>query len=153
MKTYEFHSVLPPEAVFERLLAHAVAVKYLGMRRTHMVAERFLYQRDGERFWLSYTGVMPMTGFIPFSGAVRAEGVGSVITGGFSVWRALWRLLIGMACVIFLAELLLRFPLWFALLGAALGFAWLLFAMWLMQGFFGKRRKAIVSFIEENLLE
>lgn len=83
MKTYEFHSALPPEAVFERLDTGAKQVNRGSWGSGYMQKKRFFFYRNGGCFRLTYTGTIPMTGFIPFSGEVRAEGTGSVITGGF----------------------------------------------------------------------
>lgn len=146
MKKYEFHSVLPPELVFAALRAQA---KETRSPDPWSERDQFFFRRKGERFWLSYTGTVPMTGFIPFSGIVRAEGTGSVISGSFSVWRALWKLLAVISAAMFLLGLLFGASLGFALFGAVLCFVWFLFVMWLMQKPFGKRRRAVLAFLEK----
>lgn len=102
MRRYEFHSTLPPELVFAIAGTKAQEARHPYLTSTFTAAERFFYHRDGERLWLTYTGAMPMTGFIPFSATVRAEGTGSVISGGFSVWRAVWKFLIIGSMIVFL---------------------------------------------------
>lgn len=154
MKRYEFHSALPPEEVFTRLDVGTKQVnKGSWNGSAYMQKKRFYFYRNGGCFRLSYTGMIPMTGFIPFSGEIRAEGTGSVITGGFSVWRVLWKLLAVLMGLMFVLALFMGAPPGFALFGTVLGFGWLLFGTWLTQWFFQGRRKAVLDFIEINLLE
>lgn len=146
MKTYEFHSALPPEEVFARL----------GLRAKENLdpfagKELFQYHRKEERFWLSYTGKIPITrGDLPFRGNVAAEGGGSLITGTFAPDPRGARVLSAL-CFVFM--LLFRSPLWFAVFGAVLGFVWLYLVERLIQLLFLKRHKSVLKFIEDNLLE
>lgn len=153
MRRYEFHSVLPPELVFAIVSTKAQEVRSPYLTSTFTAAERFFYRRDGACLWLTYTGTMPMTGFIPFSGTVRAEETGSVISGGFSVWRAIWKQLVVGGAVLFFAALLFGAPLWMAALGAVLAFFWFSLTQQIMQKTFWKRQQTILAFIEQNLLE
>lgn len=152
MKIYEFHSKLPPELVFAIVGAKAQEARRPYLTSTFTASERFFYHRDGERLWLTYTGTMPMTGFIPFSGTVRAEGTGSVISGGFSVWRAIWKHLAIGSVIVFFAALLFGAPLWMAALAAVLAFFWFSLTQEMTQKAFWKRRQAVLAFIEDNLL-
>lgn len=149
MKRYEFHSALPPEEVFARLSVRARESRWLD---PWIGKELFLYCRKEERFWLTCTGTMPITGFIPFSATVRAEGTGSVISGGFSVWRAIWKHLAIGSVIVFFAALLFGAPLWMAALAAVLAFFWFSLTQEMTQKAFWKRRQAVLAFIEDNLL-
>ena len=95
---------------------------------------------------------MPITGFVPFSGTVRAEGTGSVISGGFSVWRAVWRFLLIGSVIVFFAALLYGAGLWMAALAAVLAFFWFSLTQQVIQRTFRKRQKAVLGFIQEYLL-
>lgn len=150
MKRYEFHSALPPEEVFARLDARTKR----GRNYSVQVPGEFIYDRKGERFHLGYSGVVPARGFVPFFGTARAEGAGSVITGGFSLLREVgipFAAVGGGFCIFGLCSGQPPFP--FLLLTAV----WLLFLL----GFFSliqlvcfwSRRKIIVKFIEDNLLK
>ena len=153
MRKYEFHSALPPELVFSIVSTKAQEVWHPYLTDTFTAAERFFYRRDGECLWLTYTGTMPRRGFIPFSATVRAEGTGSVISGGFSVWRAIWKQLTVCSAVLFFAALLFGAPLWMAALGAVLAFFWFSLTTQIMQKPFWKRQQAVLEFIEQHLLE
>ena len=150
MRRYEFHSALSPEEVFARLDANTKR----GRNYSVQAPEEFLCTRKGERFLLGYSGIVPARGFVPFCGTVRADGVGSVITGGFSLLREagipfgiagglFW--VVGLCCG--------QPPLPFTLITAA----WLLILLgffFAIQGvFFQGRRKIIVNFIRDNLLK
>lgn len=152
MRRYEFHSVLPPELVFAVAGAKAREARHPYLTSCFTAAERFFYRRDGEWLWLTYTGTMPITGFVPFSGTVRAEGTGSVISGGFSVWRAVWRFLLIGSVIVFFAALLYGAGLWMAALAAVLAFFWFSLTQQAIQRTFRKRQKAVLGFIQEYLL-
>lgn len=153
MKRHEFHSKLPPELVFAIVSTKAQEVRRPYLTSTFTAAERFFYRRDGECLWLTYTGTIPMRGFIPFSATVRAEGAGSVISGGFSVWRAIWKQLMVCSAVLFFAALLFGAPLWMAALAAVLTFFWFSLTQEITQKVFWKRQQAVLEFIEQHLLE
>ena len=152
MRRYEFHSALPPELVFAIAGTKAQEARHPYLTSTFTAAERFFYHRDGERLWLTYTGTMPMTGFIPFSATVRAEGTGSVISGGFSVWRAVWKFLLIGSIIVFFAALLFGAGLWMAALAAVLAFLWFSLTQQVIQKMFWSWQKAVLAFIEDNLL-
>lgn len=148
MKRYEFHSALPPEEVFARLSVRARESRWLD---PWVGKEMFLYCRKEERFWLSYTGKIPVVrGESPFRGNVAEESGGSLLTGTFAP-NPRGPLVLCALC--FAVMLLFRSPLWFAAFGAALGFVWLYLAGWLMQLPFLGRHKTILKFIEDNLLQ
>lgn len=154
MKRNEFHSSLPPEKVFARLDAGAKQVnKSAWNGSAYMQKKRFFFYRNGDCFRLTYTGTMPMNGFIPFSGEVRAEGTGSVITGGFSVLRTWWKLFAVLSGIVFVVALLMGASPGFALFGSVLALLWFPFSMWLIQKAFRGRQKAVLKFIEDNLLK
>ena len=148
MKRYEFHSSLTPEQVFARLDVYA--------RPGDMTAfgdGTFRFKRKKDRFYLGYTGTLPVNGSVPFSGEVRAEEGGSVISGGFSV-RAVWVLLTAMFILFCLMALAFSVPLIKASVAAAL---WVLLCgtafTWSQTVFFKKRRQAVLGFIQQRLLE
>lgn len=150
MKRYEFHSALPPEDVFARLDAD----KKRGRNYSVQAPEEFLCVRKGERFRLGYSGIVPARGFVPFCGTVRAEGAGSVITGGFFLLREAgipFALVDGLFWIVGLCWG--QPPLPFTLVTAV----WLLILLGFfsaVQGvFFQGRRKIIVKFIQDNLLK
>lgn len=151
MKHYEFHSALPPEQVFARLSVRTKKGKYVGGWQE---AETFFSYRKEERIQLTYSGRWPANGFIPFSGTVCAEGAGSVISGGFSSWRTLWRAFAIAGSLALVIESLFGAPLWVSvpMVGLWLLFSWGFFTV-IQPVFFQKRRKAILNFIQENLLE
>ena len=149
MKRYEFHSALPPEAVFARLDAGTKR----GRNYSLQPPEEFLCQRKGERFRLGYSGVVPARGFVPFCGTVRAEGAGSVISGGFSLLREAGIPFAVVGGSFWIAGLCWgQPPLPFLLVTAV----WLLLLLGFFSAvqlvFFRGRRKLIVNFIEDNLL-
>lgn len=147
MRQHEFHSSLSPDQVFARLSVRATENRYLD---PWVGGKMFLYYRKEERFWLSYTGNIPVArGESPFRGNVTAEGSGSLITGTFAP-NPRGTLVLSALC--FISMLLFRSPLWFAVFGAALGFAWLHLMAKLIQLPFLGRHKAILKFIEDNLL-
>ena len=153
MKRYEFHSRLTPEQVFSRLNAHA---KCGDMSALGDGTFRFKQKKNG--FWLTYTGERPATGCIPFWGEVRSEEDGSVITGGFFVWRAMWKPLTAMSGFMCLMMVLFGAPPGF-LLAAGLP----MLALWMLmcvgffslaqKMFFKRRQRAVLEFIERHLLE
>lgn len=148
MKRYEFHSALPPELVFAVLDASAKPWDLLASGDG-----TFRYKREKDGFWLAYTGDVPATGNIPFWGDVRAEGAGSVITGGFSPWRAAWKPMAAIWGVMCVPVMLLGVPFPVYLLMFALG---LLVGMGFRSAgqkvFFSKRQQAVLAFIQDNLL-
>lgn len=151
MKQYEFHSALPPELVFARLSVRTKKGKNIGGWQE---AETFFSCRKEEHFQLTYSGRWPGNGFIPFCGTVCAEGTGSVISGGFSLRRAMWRLSAIMGGLTLAVGLLFGAPLWALLpmIGQWLLLSWGFLTV-IQPVFFQKRRKAILTFIQEDLLE
>lgn len=148
MKRYEFHSSLPPEQVFARLDAYA--------RPGDMTAfgdGTFRFKRKKDRFYLGYAGTLPANGSVPFSGKVRAEEGGSVISGGFSVW-AVWALLAAVSVSFCLMALAFSAPLIMAIVMSAL---WALLCgmafTWSQTVFFKKRQQAVLEFIRQRLLK
>ena len=148
MKRYEFHSRLTPEQVFARLDAYA--------RPGDMTAfgdGTFRFKRKKDGFYLGYTGTLPVNGSVPFSGEVRAEEGGSVISGGFSA-RAVWALLAAVSVFFCLMALAFDAPLIMAIVMSAL---WALLCgtafTWSQTVFFKKRRQAVLGFIQQRLLE
>lgn len=146
MKRYEFHSALPPEKVFARLDANA-------KRGRCYIWEfgAFFYVRKGERFRLRYAERrFKRRGPAPFSGAVRAEGAGSVISGGFS---SLWELSEHIAA----GGIILALEAWTVYPPPLLMVGWLLLVLGVFSAkqlaAFRKRQKIIVKFIEDNLLK
>ena len=148
MRRYEFHSSLTPEQVFARLDAYA---KPGDM--TAFGDGTFRFKRKKDRFYLGYTGTLPANGSVPFSGEVRAEEGGSVISGGFSV-RAVWALLAAVFILFCLMALAFSVPPIEAAIAAAL---WALLCLMLFSVlqtvFFKKRRQAVLEFIQHSLLE
>lgn len=150
MKRYEFHSALPPEEVFARLEARAKRGRYYGGWQE---PEEFFYHRKGKRFYLGYTGIVPARGFVPFCGTVCADGMGSVITGGFSLLREVW-LPFGIAVGSFWIVGLCwgQPPLPFTVINVA----WLLILLGFSSAvqiiFFRGRRKTVLKFLEDTLL-
>ena len=148
MRRYEFHSGLTPEQVFARLDAYAKPWDVLAFGDG-----TFRFRRKKDRFYLGYTGTLPANGSVPFSGEVRAEEGGSVISGGFSV-RAVWALLAAVSILFCLVALAFSVPpiaaivmpaLWALLCGMAF--------TWSQTVFFKKRRQAVLEFIQQRLLE
>ena len=156
MKRYEFHSALPSEEVFARLSRRAKK----GGRADWRLPGEFYCRRKGEQFRLDYEGFLLNRLFIPFSGTVRVEGTGSVITGGFPVFKESI-----IASVILLGVTLLvrlctgewlsprpyghHFGTYFL---AAYCFA--VGVLWLVNiTFFHARRKRILKFMEDHLLK
>lgn len=149
MKRYEFHSALPPERVLSRLSVRAKPWDPFAAGDG-----TFRFKRQKESFRLAYMGTLPTSGFIPFWGEVCQDGAGSVITGGFSSWRATWKqmaVLWGVMCV----------PV--MMLGVPLPVYLLMFALGLFVGggfqsagqkvFFQEYQRAVLAFIEDNLLK
>ena len=151
MKNYEFHSALPPEGVFTRLEAIAKRGRKYSV---FLEPEEFFYDRKGDRFRLGYTGIVPARGFVPFCGTVRAEGSGSVISGGFSLLREVG-IPFGVVGALFWSVGLCwgQPPLPFLLLTGV----WLLFLLGFFTAvqlvFFRGRRRIVVKLIEDNLLK
>lgn len=149
MKKYEFHSSLPPETVFSRLAGWAKPPDLFAQGDG-----TFRYKRKKDSFWLGYTGTIPANGFIPFCGEVRPEGDGSVITGGFSVPRALWPVYAAAFGFVCLMMFVLDAPLEVTIIVPAL---WVMlcvkFFTWNQKVFFKKRQRAVLEFIERHLLE
>lgn len=149
MRRYEFHSVLPPELVFAILDTNTKPWDLLATGDG-----TFRYKRKKDGFWLTYTGDLPATGDIPFWGEVRAEGAGSVITGGFPPLRAALKPMAAIWGVMCVPVMLLGVPFPVYLL---------MFALSLLVGtgfrsagqkaFFSKRQQAVLAFIQENLLQ
>ena len=148
MRRYEFHSSLTPEQVFAKLDVYA--------RPWDMTAfgdETFRSKRKKDRFYLGYTGTLPASGCVPFSGQVRAEDGGSVISGSFNA-RAIWYLMGPVFLFVCLMMMALEVPppvaiivplLWAALFAA--------FYTGIQTVFFKKRQQAVLEFIQHNLLE
>lgn len=148
MKRYEFHSGLTLEQVFARWDAYA--------RPGNLTAfgdGTFRFKRKKDRFYLGYTGTLPVNGSVPFSGVVREEEDGSVISGGFSV-RAVWALLAAVSILFCLMALAFSVPPIEAVAAAAL---WALLCgmafTWSQTVFFKKRQQAVLEFIRQRLLE
>ena len=148
MKWYEFHSGLTPEQVFARLDAYARPWDVLAFGDG-----TFRFKRKKDRFYLGYTGTLPANGSVPFSGEVRAEDGGSVISGGFNV-RAIWALLAVMSILFCLMALAFSVPPIEAVVAAAW---WVLLCgaafTWSQTVFFKKRQQAVLEFIQHRLLE
>lgn len=148
MKRYEFHSSLTPEQVFARLDVYAKPWDVLAFGDG-----TFRSRRKKDRFYLGYTGTLPANGSVPFSGEVRAEEGGSVISGGFSVW-AVWALLTAVSVSFCLMALAFHVPPIEAAVAAAL---WVLLCgmvfTWSQTVFFKKRQQAVLEFIRQRLLE
>lgn len=147
MKRYEFHSGLPPEQVFARLDAYAKPGDI-----TAFGDGTFRFKRNKDSFYLGYTGTLPANGSVPFSGEVRAEKGGSVISGGFSV-RAGWVVIAAVSIVFCLMGLAFGVPpvvdifmtvLWALLL--------ILLFTWIQTMLFKKRQQAVLEFIRQHLL-
>lgn len=150
MKRYEFHSALPPEEVFARLDANTKR----GRNYSVQAPEEFLCDRKGGRFRLGYSGIVPARGFVPFCGTVRADGTGSVITGGFSLLQEVGAPVAVVGGVFWIFSVCTgQPPLPFLFLTAA----WLLLLLGFFSAvqlvFFRNRRKIIAKFIEDNLLQ
>ena len=149
MKRYEFHSSLPPEEVFARLDAHA---KRWDPSSLGDGTFRFKRKKDG--FWLEYMGTIPATGAAPFCGMVYPAEGGSVISGGFSVWRAKWKPMAVIWGIMYLPVSMLGVPLWVYLLMFALASLWGTGFLSVGQKvFFREYQCAVLSFIEKNLLK
>lgn len=148
MRRYEFHSSLTPEQVFAALdtCTRPFDVTAFGNRT-------FWFKRKKDGFYLGYTGTLPVTGSVPFSGEVRAEEGGSVIYGGFSV-RAVWVLMAALFIFFCLLALAFGVPPITAIVMTAL-WALLCFAYYtgIQTVFFKKRRQAVLGFIRQRLLE
>ena len=148
MKRYEFHSSLSPEQVFARLdnCARPWDVTAFG-------DGTFRFKRKKDGFCLGYTGTLPANGSVPFSGVVRAEEGGSVISGCFNV-RAIWALIAVVATLFCLMALAFGVPPIADIVMTAL---WALlcsvFFTVIQTVFFKKRRQAVLEFIQRSLLE
>ena len=148
MRRYEFHSSLTPEQVFAKLDVYAKPGDI-----TAWGDGTFRFKRKKDRFYLGYTGTLPANGSVPFSGEVRAEEGGSVISGGFSV-RAVWALLAAVFILFCLIALAFSVPLIEAAAAAALWELLFILLFTLVQAvFFKKRRQAVLEFIRQRLLE
>ena len=148
MRRYEFHSGLTPEQVFARLDAYARPWDVLAFGDG-----TFRFKRKKDRFCLGYTGTLPVNGSVPFSGEVRAEEGGSVISGSFNA-RVIWYLMGPAFLLVCLMMLMLEVPppvavivplLWAALFAA--------YYTGIQTVFFKKRRRAVLEFIRQRLLE
>ena len=148
MRRYEFHSSLTPEQVFAKLEVYARPWDIFAFEDGTFRVKR---KKDG--FYLSYTGTLPVTGSVPFSGEVRAEESGSVIYGGFSV-RAVWALMATLFIFFCLMALAFGVPPIMAITVTAL-WALLCAAYYtgIQKAFFKKRRQAVLGFIRQHLLE
>lgn len=149
MKRYEFHSALPPEDVFARLAARTKR----GRNYSFQAPEEFFCARKGERFRLGYSGVVPARGVVPFRGTVRAEGAGSVISGGFFLLREVGIPFAAVGSLFWIVGLCWgQSPLPFTLVTTA----WMLILLGFFSGiqavFFRSRQKTILKFIKDNLL-
>lgn len=145
MKRYEFHSALPPERVFARLSVRAEENRCLD---PWVGKKMFLYRRKEERFWLTYTGELPMKGFLPFRGKVARAQEGSLISGTFAPDP---RFLGCVAGAIFCVVPLMGGSLWAAAVTAAVSFVWFGLVLRLIQLGFRDRREKISDFIQEYL--
>ena len=148
MKRYEFHSDLTPEQVFAKLDVYAKPGDI-----TAWGDGTFRFKRKKDRFYLGYTGTLPASGCVPFSGQVRAEDGGSVISGSFNA-RAIWYLMGPAFLFVCLMMLMSDIPppvaiivplLWAALFDA--------FYTGIQTVFFKKRQQAVLGFIQQHLLE
>lgn len=148
-KRYEFYSKLSPEDVFARLAlcARPGGAPYSG-------DGTFRYRQEPDCFWLVYTGKWPVTGAIPFFASVKKADGGSRISGGFFLWRSLWKgfLLVGVA-----AFILMQFTGAPAAVELTMIVLWLLVSAGLISGanafFLRERQRAVLDFVQKNLLE
>ena len=148
MKRYEFHSSLTPEQVFAKLEVYA---KPWDMTAFGDGTFRFKRKKDG--FYLSYTGTLPANGSVPFSGEVRVEEGGSVISGGFSV-RAVWNVMLaGFAFVYMMLRLALDVPVAAIVILALWALLCVKSYYWVQAVLFKKRQQAVLGFIQQHLLE
>lgn len=148
-KRYEFHSKLPPEEIFVRLAVYAKpgGVSWSG-------DGTFRYRQKQDRFWLVYTGELPANGVIPFQAKVKKEDDGSLISGGFFLWRSFGRTFLILGLIVFI---LMQFTGEPAVIGLIMIVLWLLMCAGLISWgnaiFFKKRRQAVLEFIQQHLLE
>ena len=148
-KRYEFHSKLSLEEIYVRLRAYAKpgGVSYSG-------DDTFRYRQKQDRFWLVYTGKLPANGVIPFRAKVKNEDDGSLISGGFFLWRSFGRTFLILGLIVFILMQFTGVP---AVVGSIMIVLWLLMCAglisWVNAIFFKKRRQAVLEFIQQHLLE
>lgn len=152
-KHYEFHSQLSPEEIFVRLRAYAKPQKWDSCNE-----KTFYYKRHKRGFSLRYSGEWYVArGMLPFWAEVNEEGEGSLITGGFPIWRAAW-----LTVALFFGFTILMTPIF----GIQLRMYPMIVTMFLLAvpiyaGFWSltntvfckKQRKAVLEFIQRHLLE
>ena len=147
MRRYEFHSRLTPEQVFARLGVYAKPWDIFAFEDG-----TFRVKRKRDSFYLSYTGTLPVTGSVPFSGEVRAEEGGSVIAGGFYV-RAVWNVMLAGFAFVYMV---LRLSFDVSVAAIVILALWALLCVksyyWLQPLFFKKRQQAVLEFIQQRLL-
>lgn len=153
MRCYEFYSSLPPELVFARLEGRTKPFSTFALGDS-----TFRYKRRKDSFWLAYMGDLPASGSVAFWGTVQAEASGSVISGGFSVWRALWKMLAAMGGVMCLIALMFgASPVQILTMVLPMLVLWALMCVGgfslTQQAFFIKRQQAALDFIRQYLLE
>lgn len=154
MKTYEFHSALPPERVIARLQHDERRVNGLDDGETSV---QFL--KDGS-FYLLRTPADLLRirrSAYPFHGTVEAEGTGSRITGRFGLMTKARRFSFVLLTVLaFLLELCFDFwetpELAILCLILAAAFFYLCITLESRIGSSGQRRETL-RFIEEHLLQ
>ena len=148
MRRYEFHSSLTPEQVFAKLNVYA---KPWDVTAFGDGTFRFKRKRDG--FYLGYTGTLPVNGSVPFSGEVRVEKGGSVISGGFFA-QTIWALLAAVSTFFCLMALAFGVPPSVAIVMPALWtlLCGMLFTV-IQTALFKKRQQAVLEFIRQRLLE
>ena len=148
-KRYEFHSKLSPEEIYTRLRAYAKpgGASWSG-------DGTFRYQQEQGCFWLTYTGNWPATGFIPFRARVKKKNSGSLISGGFFLWRCFGRIFLILGLIVFI---LMQFTGVSAVVGLIMIVLWLLMCAGLIFGvnaiLFKERRQTVLEFIQQHLLE
>ena len=147
---YEFHSKLYPEEIYIRLRACAKPAKWDSFN-----SGTFYYKRNKKGFLLWYIG--QMRGMLPFRAEVTEKDGGSRILGGFPVWRMAWR-----TAALFFGVTVLMSPVFgIPLCMYPIIVTMLLLAVPFYAGFWGltnaafhrKKRKVILEFIQQHLLE
>lgn len=154
MKTYQFHSALPPQRVTARLKRYEGRVNGLDDGATSV---EFL--KDGSFYLLQTPSnfLRNRRAAYPFHGTIEAEETGSRITGQFGLRKKARRFSVGLLMVlIFLLELCFGFwetpglAILFLILSAT--FFSLCITLESRIGSSGQRRETL-RFIEEHLLQ
>ena len=151
-KRYEFHSKLSPEEIYVRLRAYAKPQKWDSCNE-----KTFYYKRHRKGFSLTYTGEWAGRRALPLWVQITEEESGSLISGGFPVWGWAWQTVASFFGFTVLMTPIFGIPLsmYPMIITMLLLFVPICAGGWGLMGvaFDRKKRKAILEFIQQNLLE